>query len=247
MATAPVVLLHGIPGTAAIWDPVVARLAPRHAVHAPDLVGFGTRASAAAPDQLAPPAQAAALAAELDSERVSGAVVVGHDYGGPVALTLAAQRPDLVSALVLTATNAFPDTPIPLPIRAVTWPVIGAVAERLLFSGPSLALMVRGGVDIGGSAERRSTRVIFASSLRLLRERYEPVEAALRAVDIPVLVCWGDRDPFFPLAHGERTAEAARHGRIRVYEGCGHFVPAERPDDLAADIEGLVRELRAAA
>jgi pimeloyl-ACP methyl ester carboxylesterase len=118
----------------------------------------------------------------------------------------------------------------------VTLPVLGRIFEHALFSGVSLALLTRRGVPLGDRGERRSTRLIFASSLRLLRERYEPVERALRALDVPVLVCWGDRDPFFTVAQGERTAAAARYGRLRLYTGCGHFVPVERPDALAADI-----------
>lgn len=211
-------------------------LAPRHEVLAPDLLGFGAAPRPRSAAALAPPAQAEWIERRLDERDVAGAVLVGHDYGGPVALTLAARRPDLVSRLVLTATNAFPDTPIPMPIRAVTWPLAGAVLEHALFSRPSLAAMTRGVVPTGDAGERRSTRLIFASALRRLEEWYEPVEHALRTVAVPVLVCWGDRDPFFTLAQGERTAAAARQGTLRVYAGCGHFVPVERPDELARDI-----------
>jgi pimeloyl-ACP methyl ester carboxylesterase len=52
-------------------------------------------------------------------------------------------------------------------------------------------------------------------------------------------VLWGDRDPFFPVAVGERTARAL--GTVlRVLPGCGHFVPEERPDEVAASLRDVI-------
>lgn len=73
-----------------------------------------------------------------------------------------------------------------------------------------------------------------------MEELYRPVESALAAVDVPTLVGWGDCDPFFPVSVGERTAELIPNARFRVYEGCGHFVPEERPKEVAADLVRLL-------
>ena len=53
-----------------------------------------------------------------------------------------------------------------------------------------------------------------------------------------MLVGWGDRDPFFPVEQGERTAAAA-NARLRVFEGAGHFLPHERPTEVADEIAAL--------
>jgi lipase len=68
------------------------------AIAAPDLIGHG-RSSWAAPWTL--DANVAALAGMLDADAERPVVVVGHSFGGAVALNLAAARPDLVAALVL--------------------------------------------------------------------------------------------------------------------------------------------------
>ena len=75
---------------------------------------------------------------------VTEATVVGHDFGGPVALSLTAYRPDLIIGLGLLATSTFRDTPIPIPIplSLVTWPVVGWVMAPALFSRASLAMML---------------------------------------------------------------------------------------------------------
>lgn len=229
-----VVLLHGIPGSAADWLPVAERLSDRHRVLVCDLLGFGASPRPSSIDGLWADAQADALAPLIDEP----AIIAGHDFGGPVALTLYRRRPELFSRLVLMATNAFTDTPIPMPIRAVTWPLLGPVAEHALMSGPALRMIARGRADVGDRAQARATRLIFAAALRELAQRYAPIEATLPAIAVPTTVLWGDRDEFFSPADGHRLSAAVPGAELRVLEGAGHFVARERPDDVAAAIAG---------
>ncbi len=244
-----VVLLHGIPGSGAVWDQVAARLERDHRVLIPDLIGFGRSTRTRAIDELWTQAQAAALGEALDAAGAEDLLVAGHDYGVPVALTLWGVRRTQISGLVLAAGNAFTDTPIPLPIRAVTWPLVGGLAKAALFSGPSLAMMLRQGATValdrtrylGDGDQQAAIRTIFATALRELRARYAQVEALLPTITVPTLVVWGERDPFFPVAEAERLAAAIPGAELRVFEGCGHFIPEERPEELAAALAACVR------
>lgn len=243
-----VVLLHGIPGQGRSWEPVHAALDGAFDVVMPDLIGFGDshRPSRPTIENVGPAAQAASVAALLDELAVRHATVVGHDFGAPVGVLLAATRPDLVGAVSLLAGNTFPDTPIPFPLSLATAPVIGGFFSRLLFSTPSLNLMLRqgtgpgsappdAGVYLGDSGQRRTISTIFSGALTSLAELYSPVATALAALEVPVLVGWGDRDPFFPLEQGERTAAAAG-ARLHVFQGAGHFLPHECPAEVAGEI-----------
>ena len=245
-----VVLLHGIPGSAATWHQVADLLEPHYEILAPDLLGFNGQ-SGASGDELLAPSQARHVLELLDRAGADRVAVVGHDFGGPVAAHLVAAAPERVAAFALFATNAFPDTPIPFPLSALGVPVLGPIAERLLFSRPSLAMMVRQGAGrprptfdldhyLGNDHQHAAIRTIFASSLRRLHELYAPVEAALRTVTVPSLVGWGSRDPFFPVAIGRRTAELIG-GKFRLYQDAGHFLPEERPDEVAVDLLKLLR------
>ena len=246
-----VLLLHGLPGSAAAWSRVQGELAHDHRVLAPDLLGFGASSRPRAYEELWADAQSGALIEVIETLGVPPAAVVGHDFGGPVALSLYRKRPDLVPRLVLSATNAFTDTPIPLPISAVTWPLVGRLLERGLFSAPALRQMLRQGagepdtrldpiVYLGDEGQQATIRKIFATSLRELAERYEAIEATLSEVRCPALVLWGDADPFFSVEQGERTAAAMPDAHLVVYEGCGHFVPEERPRRVATDLRELL-------
>jgi lipase len=91
-----VLAIHGLTGHGRRWQTVATQHLPEFSVAAPDLIGHG-RSSWAAPWTL--DANVTALADLVDG--AGPVVVVGHSFGGAVALNLAAARPDLVAALVL--------------------------------------------------------------------------------------------------------------------------------------------------
>ncbi len=97
-------------------------------------------------------------------------------------------------------------------------------------------------VYLGDRRQRQTTAVIFSGALARLEELYTPVAAALEHLDVPVLVGWGDRDPFFPVEQGERTATVA-NGRLCLFEGAGHFLPHERPTEVARAIADIAISL----
>ena len=98
---ARVLLLHGFPEAAFVWDEVMARVAPRAACVAPNLRGY---VGSTAPAELSAyrvkhlvgdvVAAIEALGAPLD-------LLVAHDWGGALAWNLAAQRPDLIRRLLM--------------------------------------------------------------------------------------------------------------------------------------------------
>jgi pimeloyl-ACP methyl ester carboxylesterase len=95
----PVVLLHGYAETSHMWLPLIAKLADKHTVIAPDMRGFGE--SSAPPDGYTKAAMARdihALVKGLNCDRIR---LVGHDIGLMVAYAYAAQYPSEVDRLVL--------------------------------------------------------------------------------------------------------------------------------------------------
>jgi lipase len=90
--------IHGLTGHGKRWQPLATQHLAEITMAAPDLIGHG-RSSWAAPWTI--DANVAALAALLEHQADGPVVVVGHSFGGAVALHLAAAHPDQVAALVL--------------------------------------------------------------------------------------------------------------------------------------------------
>lgn len=249
-----VVLIHGIPGSGHSWDCVLPRLPDTVRPFVPDLLGFGESGRPTSIDDLHAEGQARRLESALEQSGIGRAILVGHDFGGPVALHLLTRNPERYTGLILAATNLFGDTPIPFPLSLVNAPLIGGIAARLFFSRAALAMMCRFGarkdhVDVGVAlGDRQQTAAIgqiFAASLARLDELYAPIESALADIRIPTLVVWGDRDPFFPSAQLTRTASAIPGARTLLLPGHGHFLPDEAPEALAqaiVQITTIVRE-----
>jgi pimeloyl-ACP methyl ester carboxylesterase len=95
----PVVLLHGFAETSHMWLPLIAKLADKHTVIAPDLRGFGE--SAAPSDGYTKAAMAQDIRALVKSLNYDRTRLVGHDIGLMVAYAYAAQYPAEVDRLVL--------------------------------------------------------------------------------------------------------------------------------------------------
>lgn len=253
-----VLLVHGIPGSSGAWIEVVEGLVDSgFRVLVPDLLGFGSSDRPTGLDDLWIDGQATALAHVLEALEATPAIVVGHDYGAPIAVAMSQCRPRSVSALVLAAGNLFTDTPIPAPLNVVAWPAIGGLASRVLFSAPMLRMMLRVGVGrpcvrldpatyLGDPGQRGATRTILAGALRQLAHRYGDVEAALPRIEQPTTVLWGGRDPFFDVRQARRTAAAIPNATLQVDRDAGHFLPAERPAAFITAVRLLNRHVQEA-
>lgn len=243
-------LLHGIPGGRGTWEQVASELAEQAAVVVPDLLGFGR--SDEASSFIHAEGHAASLIALVGVLGLNAVHLVGFDFGGPIACTMARLAPNRVKTLTLISTNVFSDTPIPGPLKIARIPGLGELAFRLMMGKWGLSFIwwpaVRNKRAYPWAHFRShlqqpgvtSTRRIFLQSLRRLRELYAPIERGLPHVAVPCTVIWGDRDPFFPVSVGKRTAAAITTATYVEIPDCGHFAPEEYP-------QAVVRELRAVA
>lgn len=244
----PVVFLHGIPGSAHTWEAVAGELGDAYRVVVPDLRGFGRSAP---PDgDYYMEGQARAILELLDAIDVGGCSLVCHDFGGPVGLTMMRLSPDLVvDRLVLSNTNVFTDTYVPIPLRVAAVPLLGGLFFRLVVGNRIGAWAYYRGAVVATETATWSTfrrhltqsgmsmtSRIFHRSLADLEGNYREVERTLRAVEVPTLVLWSDDDPFFSLEVGERIQAAIAGAELAVYDDTGHYVPEERPAAVAADV-----------
>jgi len=96
-----VLLLHGFPEAAFVWDEVIERLAPHARCVAPNLRGYAGSSAPAGVDAYRPKRLVADVAAVIEALGAPVDVLVAHDWGGALAWNLAAQRPELLKHLVM--------------------------------------------------------------------------------------------------------------------------------------------------
>src|SRR3954447_13350278 len=142
-----VLLIHGITGHGAAWDPVTARLAVDHRVLVPDLLGHGTSAKPRGDYSLG--AFAAGLRDLMVALGEPTATVVGHSLGGGVAMQFPYQFPTRVERLALVSSGGL-GKEVNLVLRAAALP--GAEHVLPLIAAPWL-------IDAGTALARGLDRV----------------------------------------------------------------------------------------
>ncbi|MCZ2525788.1 alpha/beta fold hydrolase [Streptomyces sp. NPDC059506] len=135
----PVVLLHGLGGTAASWDDVAGPLSEEHRVHVLELRGHG---NSDWPGTYSFELMRDDVLAFLDTLGLERVDLVGHSMGGTVALLLAQEQPDRVGRLVLEEpAPPWPCEPLPAVRPAgelpFDWPVVPAIKDQLRNPDPS--------------------------------------------------------------------------------------------------------------
>ncbi len=226
----PLLLLHGLYDRWETWEPVVPALAERFRVIAYDLRGHGRSSQPAGGYALSDYADdTARLLARLGLAQP--VVVIGFSLGALVAIVLAAERPELVRAVVLE------DPPLAAPNDATRlWLEALLEAKR---SGIEAAYELARELDPDGSPEEWQRSALWLCStadgplLALLDEgrRPEPCDLLPRVAQ-PTLILQAD-----PTAGGvldDETAERAlaalpRGFRVR-FPGCGHAIHRECPE-----------------
>ena len=253
----PVVMLHGNPTWSFLYRHLVRGLADEHRCITPDLLGFGL--SERPPDFSYRPAAHARTVERLFEELdLRNAVVVGHDWGGPIALDVATRNPDVVAGLVVMNTWMWPRRD--RYARGIGRFFATRVGRRSalrynLFARGALGLPFRTRSAFGGPAYRQymaplSTPPDRVGSWRLLRELRESREWLARLWDrravaarMPSLLVWGERDPVHaPFL--SRWRALLPHAAEVTYDGVGHFVPEEAGTRVVPPVRAFVERVR---
>jgi 3-oxoadipate enol-lactonase len=246
LGTHELVLLHGQPGSPADWVPVAGRLPAQFRAVAADRPGYGSSRLAAAGFA----ANARALLDDLDSRGVRRAVLVGHSYGGGVALSAASLAPERVEAVVLLASvgpgcvNGW-DRLLAAPgagqlCALVAWRLTPWIARaRLALIRRRRGRPLRPDEHVNwqvwgrtGREYRPLWRTFLTEQRALLRELGE-LESAIPSVQAPVLLLADPEDTLVPVGTARRLAQTLPDARLQLVQGAGHHLPRRAPDVVA--------------
>ncbi|MBX7165583.1 MAG: alpha/beta hydrolase [Pirellulales bacterium] len=263
---AGVVLLHGLAANQAFWNlELVGQLAADWRVITYDLRGHGYSDTPA--DGYEPEAQARDLVALLDHLELPAAHLVGHSFGGLIALQAAIDSAPRVRSLVLADSRLAGLAPEQILPQQFDW---RDLQRRLRRSGVRLAeheaeiglclLEAIAGPRWLGVRQKARGQVKFlpfAASkrsgeqwLKLLqatqadrgfRDRGQVLPTTIAALDIPLLAVYGERSPH--RASMQALAHWGRHVRCETVADGGHFHPAAEPLRFAAIVRAFLGEV----
>jgi 3-oxoadipate enol-lactonase len=241
----PVVLLHGYPLTHAMWQPQLDGLAEDRRIILMDLPGYGLAEEWTVPTSLAGFSEA--VSKTLATELSGPAVIIGHSFGGYVALQMYRDHPELFAGLVLTNTRSEADSPEARAARMATIERLQDPTEHLDADTVAQSLIAPQTwarrdpiVDLVRAMVGSARSGTVAATLHAIADRPDltPVLPTLR---VPTLVIWGEADQLIPPAQTRAMVDRIPHGMGMGIPYAGHLPSLESPEAF----DQAVRELLA--
>ena len=252
---APVLLIHGFGASTYTWRHVAPELAKTHRVIAVDLKGFG-QSDKPFDSRYSVFDQAELLAQLIVDKDLRNLTLVGHSFGGGIALLLALEANERlegrITKLVLLDSIAYPQN-IPVFFRLLDVPLVSRlgvsmippsvqtrVALRIAYFDDSKidqdevdAYAAPLGTAAGKHAIIYSARQIVPDGLAEISERYKTIE-------LPTLILWCDHDRIVPLEVGLKLRRTLPNSTLRLVEDCGHMPQEEQPESTLKLLQGFL-------
>ena len=256
-------LLHGLGCDHTTWEPVIDALSKRYTVIAPDLLGHGESAKPRADYSVGGYANGMRdLLAVLGIDTVT---VVGHSFGGGVAMQFAYQFPERTERLMLVASGGLGPEVSPA-IRAVTTPGYHQVMSLLTLPGvrhlgmAGLRALSRTGLkttrDLNEVAAiydsfkdpyaRAAIRHVVKAVVDWRGQIVTMADRAYLTEAMPMAVVWGRDDQVIPVRHASNMAYLAPDARVEIIPNAGHFPHKDHPHRFAKIVHEFVRTTQAA-
>lgn len=256
----PLLLVHGFMTTSYSWRYVLAPLAERFTVYAPDLPGSGRSdkpAASYAPDHLAD-----AIGAIMRALDIVGAPVIGNSLGGYLAMRLALRDPTVMGRLVNMHSPGVPTGRMwALKVALALVPFDAAIVRRLVWRDPERWVHKRSHYWDETLKSREEYRE-YAAPLRtpegvaafhrMLGETFDP--SAMKAFTrelarrrdagqrfpVPLRFIYAKADPMVPPVIGERLHALVPDADFITLERGSHFAHVDAPDLFLAALQGFI-------
>jgi pimeloyl-ACP methyl ester carboxylesterase len=250
-------LLHGLGCDSSTWLKVIPALAERFTVIAPDLLGHGASDKPRADYTLG--GYANGMRDLLTLLGFDKATVVGHSFGGGVAMQYAYQFPERTERVVLVAPGGIgPD--VSFLIRALTLPganlglaLAGVTPLRPLVRGALRALAASGISQLRDLDEvaciydhltdgpsRRAVRHVTSAVVDWRGQVVTMTDRAYLSQLMPMCVVWGTQDMVIPADHAQIIRSYAPGAQVHVLEESGHFPHKDHPERFARIVTEFV-------
>ncbi|KXO87596.1 haloalkane dehalogenase [Tsukamurella pulmonis] len=247
----PVLLFcHGTPTWSFLYRRIIAELRARYRCIAVDNLGFGLSERPAGCGYTIPELSSA-LGRLVDRLGLDDFVVVGHDWGGPIALDVAVERADRVRGVVLANTTYGPNRAFSKRLFSAAMSSRFAqrqileknlMIDRILVSELSRVLARRELEHYRAVQSTPSARVALAVMPREIRDADSFLAGLESAVPAalgrkPALAIWGMRDPVFrPHAHLPQLRRDFAGIEVVEIAQAGHAVQEFAPGEFAGAI-----------
>lgn len=229
-----IVLLHGFGGWQATWHQIQPALqSAGYRTIGIDAIGAGASARSTHPNDYTTESQARNVIALLEHLGIAKATLLGHSYGGRIALQTAILAPERITCIIGIAPESLVIDRPPIA-KVVTIPIVG-YALAFWSTTPSLT-----GAGLKAVAKRHDWIALqqheYARPIRVQghlagqicqssapKDGQKPVPQYYKTISCPVFLIWGDSDPVFAVRTGSTLVQNMIDAQLAVVPNTGHL------------------------
>ena len=195
-----------------------------------------------------------ALIKELNLKDIT---LIVHDWGGAIGMGVATRHPEWIKRLVVMNTAAFRSIEIPMRINVLRNPV-GEWFIRTFngFAGPATTMAVtkklsplvkKGFILPYDNFESRIATAKFVRDIPMNDEHptyktLSVIEDKLKALSVPVLLLWGEKDFCFTMNFQRRWLDFFPKAKVKTYPDAGHYLLEDKTREVISEIETFLKE-----
>jgi len=239
----PLILVHGVFSSSCVWRKNIDELARCFDVIAVDLKGYGYSDKPADGKYSREDIRQFVLDF-MEALKVDRAILVGHSWGGGIAVDLALHHPERVEKLILIDSTGYPPKS-----SLVAWllklPGIGRfllaasdrktfenILKEKVFFNPGLVTKE----EVEGWMRPYYVRGAAQAALELRNYHFDMAEE-IRNISQPTLIIWGKEDKALPAEMAERFRQDIKNSVLQIIPNCGHNPQEEKPEE----VNGLIK------
>lgn len=228
------VLLHGWRSEGSVWFPALENLNIENSIYCLDLPGFG---KSELPRN--------AYSAEDYSEIVSGfisklglekVIIIGHSFGGRVAIKLASKHPEFLKGIVLVDSAGFIDRTMLNKLKRII-----AKPLKPIFKLKPLHGLKKSIYRLIGSEDYIATPQLKETYLKVVGE---DLSEDMKKIEISTMIIWGAQDKDTPLEYAYRMKNIIKNSKLAALEGAGHFSFLDEKEKFSEALKNFLVELR---
>jgi pimeloyl-ACP methyl ester carboxylesterase len=175
----------------------------------------------------------------MEALKVDRAILVGHSWGGGIAVDLALHHPERVEKLILIDSTGYPPEPSfvewLLRVPGVGWLILAAcdkgtfarILKERVFFNPDLVTEE----EVEGWMRPYYVRGASQAALELRNYHFDMAEE-IRNISQPTLIIWGREDKALPAEMAERFRQDIKNAVVKIIPNCGHNPQEERPEEV---------------
>lgn len=214
-------ILHGWGSSSRKWERIKERLEKTgFSVFVPDLPGFGECPLPPQPWSLADYVEW--VKDYCEQKNISKCFLVGHSFGGAIAIKFALNYPEKINKIFLVA-------PAAVRKKKITTEIIAKISRLFTFLPPLVkriiySMVLRSDYPYKESVMKETFKKVIA----------EDLSEVISNIKVPTIIIWGDKDDITPIKDAYFLKEKIANSTLEIIKGASHILYLEYPEKINA-------------